>query len=165
MSIRFLCLPLLLASTLAAQGPTPPAQKKDDRYAALMAMVMAAKKTQAPADADEVTRLKVERLNVLGEVIDARVQMYELGKGDSSPEWVMQTVRMCRDAGLDVARTPQEHLIWLGLYLDVTREVERVAKARLDEGLGTPGDVALARALRLDAQIQVAAARGRRPNP
>jgi hypothetical protein len=84
---------LPLAGLLAAQVP---GEVRDDDSVAIQALAKAAREAKVPADADAITRLKVERLNALGETISVRFQLYLAGKESATLLSVAEPARMCR---------------------------------------------------------------------
>jgi hypothetical protein len=140
---------IILVTYSAAQVPQPQPVKPEVK---LPHLLTAEPLKEDPRD-DELRKLLKARYNeVVGEV-KGLYQLYMAGRG--SIDIFAEAGQRLVQAGLELYDKPAEKVTLLTQYLELTKEVEKLAQARHDAGQVFVTEIHRARYQRLDAEIQL----------
>lgn len=150
-TLRFLALvtiffTLSFVNTLQAQDPAA----GDDRPKP--AILKSQPLPSDPRD-DELARLLKERYNAAVAELKNSLALYEVGRGDFYS--VAHAGRRVLDAGVEIWTVPKDRISLLASYVELATDNEKIAKARLEHGNGSPIDLDRATYERANAQIML----------
>ena len=106
----------------------------------------------APGD-DELRKLLIARYNAA--VAEMELRYAEISAGRATFEVAAEAARHLVDSGIELTDKPAEQLAFREKYLELAKEVERIIKAQFEAGRIGEADLAKARYLRLDAEVQM----------
>jgi hypothetical protein len=152
-----LCLLLALGANATAQAPTKKtAAAPEEKVPALLA----AKPLKADPKDDELRKLLKARYN------DVLAEAQAYWKTDKAPGTSIINLddpygryQRLVQAGLAVRETPAERVALLAQYVELTRQLEKETKKRVDEGRWEAPALHRARYERLDAEVQLVRAK------
>src|SRR4051794_34630252 len=105
-------------------------------------------------DDAELLRLRKERYNAALEIVQLQLVRVESGRGNVGP--VGPAIERVVVAGLELEPGPKERLALIEEAIRFAKHVEELAKLRFDAGQVPKDEVALARFIRLGAEIRLA---------
>jgi outer membrane protein TolC len=121
---------------------------------ALLAWSFCAGVVRADDKAAELKKLLRERRDTLAEVVKVLQEQYKAGRVMDFAK-LAQAQREAAKAALDAADTPKERLAALTDFQKVAEANLRLAEAQVQAGFGAPTDVLQAKALLLEARIEI----------
>lgn len=137
------CVALVLAQ--------PPAGKEDTRP--VLGRVLDLKPAKGdPADTP-IRKLQKERYNARLEALRALAQSVKAGA--AAPGELTGLVMVLAENGADLEENPADRVKWLRLRVDLLKEQEQQARARVKAGATFAGEAALATAARADAELDL----------
>jgi hypothetical protein len=102
---------------------------------------------------DELRRLLIERYNSAVTEMQGRHQEFLVGKG--TLEIFAVVGKRLVDSGLELNEKQADKVSLLEQYLELMREVEKINASLFEAGRISKADLALARYLRIDAEIKL----------
>jgi RNA polymerase sigma factor (sigma-70 family) len=99
----------------------------------------------------KIRKLQIERRDALKDVVTARQNEYEAGRG--TQDILLKSARLLLQAELDLATTAEQRLAAHAEYLKRIRQVEKYALELFDVGRIRTADKDMARATRMEAEI------------
>jgi hypothetical protein len=144
---------LMVAGYSAAQAPPPPPDQPETKLPALLT----AKPLKEDPKDDELRKLLKARYNEAVGEVKGLYAMYTAGRGtlDSFVEAGQRLVH----AGLELYDKPADKVALLTQFVELTKEAEKIAQARLDAAIVPITELRRARYQRLDAEIRLLRAR------
>ena len=106
-----------------------------------------------------LTELLQERRAVLKALVEVQVQAYRIGKLGFEP--IVQAHKELLAAELELASDRAERVELIQKFVHLAADFEKLAAEKLRAGEATQADVLRAQALRLEAQVMAARARGK----
>jgi outer membrane protein TolC len=110
-------------------------------------------KEQAEASAKKIRELRKERITVLGKVVDQATAQFQRAQG--SYEEVLEAQVLLLQARLDAAEKESDRIELYEQAVELLKQVEKVAAARVEAGRGTELAVHKIRARRLEVEIRL----------
>jgi hypothetical protein len=148
--LRAAALVVMALGLLPMRGLTapqaPPAQEK------LPSIIASKPLNSAPGD-DELRKLLIARYNAA--VAEMAARFKEFQAGHCSLESMADAARHIVNSGLELSDKPAEQLELREKFLELEKEIEKIAQARFEAGRIPPADLERARYERLDAEVQV----------
>jgi len=124
--------------------------------------ILTAKPLKPGPKDDELRRLLIERYNSAVTEMQGRHQEVLAGKG--TLEVFAVVGKRLVESGLELNEKPADRVTLLEQYLELMREIEKINVSLFEAGRISKADLALARYLRIDAEIKLLRAH-RKANP
>jgi outer membrane protein TolC len=144
-------MPALILAVMAATLLMSPASPR--------AGVNLSRKDQTEESAKKIKELQKERIATLKEMADATFQMYKANRIEFRE--VLEARLLLLKAELDVAEKESDRITLYKNTIDVLKEYETLAARKVEFGRGSTYSVLLAKAMRLEAEINLERAKAK----
>jgi outer membrane protein TolC len=144
-------MPALILTVMAATLLMSPASPQ--------AKVNLSRKDQTEESAKRVKELQKERIATLKQIVDQTTKGYE--RGSVSFEEVLEARLLVLNAELDAAEKESDRITLYKNTVDVLKEYENLAEARVKAGRGTQASALKVKARRLEAEINLERAKAK----
>jgi hypothetical protein len=145
------------APALVKRAPAGPPKGGEVKEEVKLPKLLAGKPLADLPKDNELGRLLKARYNAALEESQARYQEYAAGK--VSLDQLSETLRRLMDAGVEAREAAADQMALREQFVELAREVERASRERHGAGRISAAEMARARYLRLDAEVNLARAR------
>jgi len=146
---------MCFALLLGALAPRAEAQKPDDPWPEVEAMLKKFEPAKSVPKDDALRKLLKERYNAALNEVSFRLQRVQAGT--ETPDELIPAARRLVESGLELNDKPADQLALLEKDVVLTKYLEKITRARLDAGVKqfTPADVFAVTYMRADAEIRL----------
>jgi hypothetical protein len=148
--LSFSLLPML-ASYSAAQAPQPRPEKAEPKAPALLTRLPLKVDTKD----DEMRKLLKARYNEALAEVEGLTRMFQMAVAGVSYDSVAEARQRLLQAGLELCDRPADKVALLTQFVELSKETEKIAQARLEAARGSDSAIHRFRYQRLDAEIQL----------
>lgn len=150
----WLLFPLvMLAGNLAAEAPQ--ARQAPVQPEVKVPTLLTAKPVKEDPKDDDLRKLLKARYNEAVAEMEARYKEFLSGRERGTFDAMVEVAQRLVQSGLELNDKPAERAALLAQYVELTKEVEKIAQARFDVARIPVDELHRARYQRLDAEIQL----------